>query len=111
MTSETIIGILVIISALFALLASIGLLRMPDLYTKMHAVSKAGAFAGSLLLILCVFVFSYKILPIIILNILFFYLTSPIAAQVLAQNARKKKVPLYQKKKNDLKKTKSKMNE
>jgi len=32
---------LVLIGSLFALTASIGLLRLPDLYTRMHAASKA----------------------------------------------------------------------
>jgi multicomponent Na+:H+ antiporter subunit G len=33
---------LLVIGSLFALVASVGLLRLPDLYTRMHAASKAG---------------------------------------------------------------------
>ena len=42
---------LVLIGSLFALTASIGLLRLPDLYTRMHAASKAGTLGSCVMLI------------------------------------------------------------
>ena len=77
-------SILLLIGALFTFLAAAGLLRMPDIFTKMHAVSKAGAFGGSLLLITAIFTFGTDKLLLILANIVFFYFTTPVAAQMLA---------------------------
>ncbi len=44
------VGILLIIGAIFSLGAAIGLLRLPDLYTRMHAASKAGTLVRALAL-------------------------------------------------------------
>jgi multicomponent Na+:H+ antiporter subunit G len=41
---------LLLLGALFSLIAAIGVLRLPDLYTRMHAASKAGAVGGGLIL-------------------------------------------------------------
>lgn len=88
---------ILLISASFTLLAAIGLLRMPDLYTKMHTVSKAGAFGGFLLLITAGLTFGWQSFFIVSANILFFYFTTPIAAQVLAHTALKKKNEVWEK--------------
>lgn len=86
---------IIILSAVFTLLAAIGLVRMPDLYTKMHAVSKAGAFGGSMLLLLAAGIFGLSYLPLILVNIIFFYFTTPVAAQMIAKSALSKKIPLF----------------
>src|SRR5690606_23261435 len=44
-------GTLLLVGALFVLLATIGVLRLPDLYTRMHAASKAGAVGGGFILL------------------------------------------------------------
>jgi multicomponent Na+:H+ antiporter subunit G len=80
-------GIILILSATFTLLAAVGLVRMPDLYTKMHAVSKAGAFGGAMLLILAGIIFGLSYFPVVLVNIAFFYFTAPIAAQMIAKSA------------------------
>ena len=36
-------AMLIVSGSVFGLLAAIGILRLPDLYTRMHAASKAGA--------------------------------------------------------------------
>ncbi len=83
-------AVLMILGALFGVLAAIGVLRLPDLYTRMHAASKAGAVGGGLLL-LAVAVFSGAA-PIVmrsILGILFLLLTTPISAHLLSRAALK----------------------
>ena len=44
-------AMLVVVGSIFALTASIGLLRLPDLYTRMHAASKAGTLGSCVMLI------------------------------------------------------------
>jgi len=79
---------LILIGSLFALTASIGLLRLPDLYTRMHAASKAGTL-GSCAMLLALAVHSDD--PAITLRalagILFFLLTVPISSHLLAKAA------------------------
>ncbi|TWG99287.1 multicomponent Na+:H+ antiporter subunit G [Mesorhizobium sp. J18] len=81
-------GALIIIGALFTLIASIGLLRLPDLYTRMHAASKAGTVGSGLMLVaLAVYSDDLAITTRAIAGIVFFLLTAPISAHLLAKAA------------------------
>lgn len=88
-------GIILLLSSIFVLLAAIGLVRMPDIYTKMHAAAKAGAFGGSIVLILAGITFGISYLPLIVVNIIFFYFTAPIAAQMIAKSALSKELEVW----------------
>ena len=44
-------GILIIIGSVFAVVAALGLLRLPDVYSRMHAATKAGALGSGLMMI------------------------------------------------------------
>lgn len=81
-------GILVVIGSLFALTASIGILRLPDVYTRMHAASKAGTLGSCLMLIgLAVYIGEAATTFRALAGVLFFLLTAPIAAHLLAKAA------------------------
>ncbi|WP_297111771.1 monovalent cation/H(+) antiporter subunit G [uncultured Devosia sp.] len=79
-------GILLLIGAAFTLLAAVGVVRLPDLYTRMHAASKAGAVGGGLIL-LAVAVLSQDAAVSIraIIGVLFVLLTTPVSAHLLAK--------------------------
>jgi len=82
------VGLLVIVGALFTLFAAMGVLRFPDLYTRMHAASKAGVFGSGLILIgLAIHATDVAIALRAILAILFLILTTPISAHLLAKAA------------------------
>ena len=79
---------LMVIGALFSLLSAVGVLRLPDLYTRMHAASKAGAVgAGLVLLSLAVSSGDSPVILRAILGILFLLLTAPVSALLLARAA------------------------
>jgi multicomponent Na+:H+ antiporter subunit G len=81
-------GILVVIGAIFTLVASIGLLRLPDLYTRMHAASKAGTLGSCVVLIaLAVQAQDLSIATRALAGVVFFLLTAPISAHLLAKAA------------------------
>ncbi len=81
-------GLLIIIGAAFALVASVGLLRLPDVYSRMHAASKAGTLgSGVMLLALAVVSDDPAIITRALAGILFFLLTAPISAHLLAKAA------------------------
>ena len=83
---DIIVGILVLISAIIILIASIGIVRFKSLYSRMHVVTKVSSFAFVLLLIaLNILFFQWKIalLTLIIFHILIFL--SPISAHMIAK--------------------------
>jgi multicomponent Na+:H+ antiporter subunit G len=81
-------GVLVVLGALFCLTAAIGLVRLPDLYTRMHAASKAGLLgAGLILLSLAVVSLEGSVVLRSMIGIGFLALTTPVAAHLLARAA------------------------
>ncbi len=81
-------GALVIIGALFSLLAVLGLLRLPDLYTRTHAASKAGTVgSGAVLVAIALVSFDGAVILRALVGIVFFMLTAPISAHLLARAA------------------------
>ena len=85
-----IVTVLLLSGALFSLIAAIGIVRLPDLYSRMHAASKAGT-VGSGLLLLAVGIHSQdmSVLARALAGFVFFVLTAPIAAHLLARAAHK----------------------
>ena len=84
-------GIVMLVGGLLALTAAIGLLRLPDLYTRMHAASKAGAMATGLMYFSIAVTAAYALDGAVILRaiigFLFVLLTTPVSAHLLARAA------------------------
>lgn len=79
-------GGLLILGAIFTLLAAVGVVRLPDLYTRMHAASKAGAVGGGLILLSVALVsMDAAVVLRAILGVIFLILTTPVAAHLLAR--------------------------
>jgi multicomponent Na+:H+ antiporter subunit G len=83
-------AVLLVAGALFALVAAIGIVRLPDLYTRMHAASKAGT-VGSGLLLLAAGLYSGELAVLVraLAGFLFFILTAPVSAHLLARASHK----------------------
>lgn len=79
-------GVVLVLGAVFTLLAAIGVVRLPDLYTRMHAASKAGAVGGGLIL-LAVAVLAQDAAVAIraLVGVIFLLLTTPVSAHLLAR--------------------------
>lgn len=85
---DIVVGLALVIGALFALAASIGLLRLKDVYMRMHAGSKAGTLgSGVMLLALALYAGDLSIVTRAIAGVVFFLLTAPVAAHLLAKAA------------------------
>lgn len=83
---QYIAGIAMLIGGAFALTAAIGLLRLPDLYTRMHAASKAGAMAtGLMFLSIFVIAFDGSVMLRAVIGFVFVLLTTPVSAHLLAR--------------------------
>lgn len=86
--TDVLVAVLLVAGAFLAFVAALGLFRLPDLYTRMHAASKAGT-AGSGILLLAVALQSGEVGVWIkcLLAVAFFFLTAPVSAHLLAKAA------------------------
>ncbi|MEI8094369.1 MAG: monovalent cation/H(+) antiporter subunit G [Spirochaetales bacterium] len=80
---------LVLAGSLFFLLASVGLLRMPDVYNRMQAGTKATTL-GSVLFLSGFAVLMPSVWPKIVVLIVFLFVTNPLSSHALARAARKR---------------------
>lgn len=81
-------ALLILVGAFFALVAAIGINRLPDVYTRMHAASKAGT-VGSGVLLVAVGIHSgdLAIFSRALAGFFFLILTAPVSAHLLAKAA------------------------
>ncbi|MBH0237107.1 monovalent cation/H(+) antiporter subunit G [Methylobrevis albus] len=82
------VGLLLLAGGGFAFFGAVGVLRFPDVYTRMHAASKSGT-VGSGLLLLAVAVYAGDLGVAIrcLAAIVFLLLTAPVAAHLLSRAA------------------------
>ncbi|KQN72218.1 monovalent cation/H(+) antiporter subunit G [Devosia sp. Leaf64] len=79
-------GGFLILGAIFTLIAALGVIRLPDLYTRMHAASKAGAVGGGLVLLAVGLVSLDAAVALrALIGIVFLLLTTPLSAHLLAR--------------------------
>ena len=91
------VALFLLFGAFFCLIASIGVLRLPDVLTRMHASTKAGVLGSSLILVACaIFLRETEITARVIATILFLMLTTPIGAHMIGRAAMRKQKGLGQ---------------
>ncbi|GAP12152.1 multisubunit sodium/proton antiporter, MrpG subunit [Bellilinea caldifistulae] len=96
MLREWIVAIVMILGAAFMLIASIGLLRMPDLFSRMSATSKAATLGAGLVMLAAALYFSESGITLRVLAIIvFLLLTVPVAAHMIGRAAYFDGVPLW----------------
>jgi multicomponent Na+:H+ antiporter subunit G len=88
MISEWIAGILIILGSLFMLIASIGMVKLPDLYMRIHAATKAPTL-GIFLMALGIIVYFFELWASVegLIVILFVFITTPIASHMISRVA------------------------
>ncbi len=97
MTNELVSDVLMLLGATFLLLAALGVLRMPDLFTRMQATSKASTLGIGCVLLAFAFHFSGISVNIRVLaTISFFFLTAPVTAHLIGRASYFVGVPLWE---------------
>jgi len=97
LTSEVIAALLILIGTFFSFLSAIGLIRLPDVYTRSHAASKSSTLG-----VLCTLVGTFLYFLItdgyfsirLLLGIFFVFLTAPVAAHMICRAAYRSNVKL-----------------
>lgn len=83
---EVLVALFLLAGAGFVLIAAIGIVRLPDLLTRMHASTKAGTLGALLVLVgLGIFDGSAEVLSKVVATALFLLLTAPIAAHMIGR--------------------------
>lgn len=87
-------GIVALLAGLFALVAALGVLRMPDLLLRMHASTKAGTLSCGLVMVSAALVFGDLSVAVRAAGVVvFLLLTAPVAAHMIGRAALRTGVP------------------
>jgi multicomponent Na+:H+ antiporter subunit G len=94
--SEWLVSTLLLLGALLMLIAAIGVVRMPDLPTRMHATTKAGALGAGLMLAAVSIHFAEPgVVARALAVVAFIILTAPVAAHAIGRAGYAIGVPLW----------------
>ena len=86
------------IGAFFMLVASIGLIRLPDVYSRMHAATKATTLGlGGILLSTILSFQTLDVTTQALLAIFFLFITAPVAAHLISRSAYHRGPDLFDK--------------
>lgn len=95
---EIVISIFILLGGAFSVLGSIGILRFPDVYGRLHAATKS-ATLGVICVMIGTFLFFLSMEGIFIgkllLTILFVFLTAPVAGFMISKSAYNVGVKLW----------------
>ena len=87
---------LVLVGAFFLTIGTVGLLRMPDMYNRMHATTKASSIGAASLFLATFVVFGPGGAGLTaVVGIVFLFLTVPAGSHILSRSALRLGVPFY----------------
>jgi multicomponent Na+:H+ antiporter subunit G len=85
---------LVVVGAFFMTVGTIGLLRLPDVYNRMHATSKATTLGAASILLSGAVHFGLSSAGVTALvGVVFLFLTTPTGAHMISRSAHRMGVP------------------
>ena len=89
-------GLLMLLGGAFCLLGAVGLIRMPDVYTRLQAATKTGTLGvGCLMLGIAIHFGDLGISVRALLVTAFLFLTAPVAGHVIARAAYLVRTPTW----------------
>lgn len=96
-TGELLASIFICVGAIMSVISAIGIIRLPDVYTRSHAATKSATLAV-LLTLTGSFIYFWLadayISIRLVLGIVFVFLTAPVAGHLITRAAYRSKVPL-----------------
>jgi multicomponent Na+:H+ antiporter subunit G len=91
-----VICLLLLAGTFLFFLTGLGLIRMPDVFCRMHAATKGASLGVALLLIAAALYFRETgVVTKAVVTLLFIFLTAPVAASLLGRAAYARKIPLW----------------
>lgn len=95
----SLIALFLLAGAFFTLVAAIGVIRLPDTYTRLHAASKSSTLGVGMTLIGVFIYFAYYQAAFdtqLLLAVLFIFISAPVGAHLIARSAFHSDVEPYQ---------------
>ncbi|WP_254537657.1 monovalent cation/H(+) antiporter subunit G [Halomarina litorea] len=81
---------LIVVGSFFLLVGTVGLLRLPDVYNRMHATSKATTLGAASMFLACAVFFGPQGESLTaVVGIVFLFLTAPTGAHMISRSAQK----------------------
>lgn len=87
---EIIISLLILLGAFFTLVGSIGLVKLPDFFTRLHGPTKATTLGVGAVLVASTLYFTFTTGELSLHEILittFLFITAPVSAHLMAKSA------------------------
>ena len=95
---EILSQVLMLIGASFMLIAALGLVRLPDLFMRMHSNTKSATLGVFFIMMgLSLHFGNFSIFVRALSVVLFFIITAPVAAQLIARASYFSGIPLWEK--------------
>lgn len=90
-------AVLLLLGSAFMAISALGLVRLPDVYLRMHSVAKAGALGCSVLLlgVACALPDSGVVLRVLG-AIVFLFVTAPVASHLIGRAAHRTRSPQWE---------------
>lgn len=83
---EIILSLFLLGGSFFIFIAALGIFRLPDLYTRMHAGTKASSLGVGLFAIAAgIYFFQFWVLVEALFIIIFIFLTTPVSAHMIGR--------------------------
>ena len=90
MPTDALIALLILLGASFVLIGAVGLIRLPDFFTRLHAPTKASTLGVGSILVASMLYFSTRSDSVSLhelLVIAFLFITAPVSAHLMSKAA------------------------
>lgn len=96
MMVDWLISFLLVSGAFFVFISGLGLMRLPDFFSRMHAATKASSFGcGQIMLAVALYFWEPWIVIKCVMVVLFIFATAPIAAHMLGRASYFLRIPMW----------------
>jgi len=100
--SDVIVSVLILLGSAMTASAGIGIVRLPDVFTRMHAATKVGTLGSGLILAGAAVHFADPAIVLrCVLVVVFLLLTAPIGAHMIGRAALRLGLPIWTAKNKD----------
>jgi multicomponent Na+:H+ antiporter subunit G len=94
--TELLTAALVVVGTFFLVVGTVGLLRLPDVYNRLHATSKATTLGAASIFLAGYVQFGPDAMGLpSLVAIVFLFLTAPTGAHMISRSAQKMGVPFF----------------
>jgi multicomponent Na+:H+ antiporter subunit G len=94
---EMIVMVLILVGVVITLFSSLGVIRLPDVYTRAHATTKSATLGVLFILVgaFVYFLFIHNHVSVrLLMGVVFVFLTAPVAGHLIIRSAHRSGVPL-----------------